>query len=287
MATKVWKGDNTGNEGDYATAANWSPSGVPIATDDVFFKNSDEAVTAGLNQSAVALTSITFEASYTAAVGTETTFLQVAATTATINNNVGPGTPQGSSRLNLDFGTTTAVAIEVQKGSLTALDTNRSPIRLLANNASTTIHVKGGQVSIMSDPDETGTISSLDVLGGEVIVGAGVTVTTINVNGGSLSLNSGVTTLNIQAGTVTTEGSGAITTVNITGGTLHSNSTGTTTTVNVDDGRINFLGSQLARTVTNMNLGLDGRIDIDKDDVTLTNDIVLNTTQAVTIEATL
>ena len=48
MATKIWVGTDSGNEGDINTAANWSPSGVPVATDDVYFENSSQSVTDGL-----------------------------------------------------------------------------------------------------------------------------------------------------------------------------------------------------------------------------------------------
>jgi hypothetical protein len=44
MATKLWVGTDSGNEGDYSTAANWSPSGVPVATDDVILANSSGCI---------------------------------------------------------------------------------------------------------------------------------------------------------------------------------------------------------------------------------------------------
>lgn len=45
MATKTWLGDDSGNEGDWLTAANWSASGVPAVDDDLIFdSNANYAV---------------------------------------------------------------------------------------------------------------------------------------------------------------------------------------------------------------------------------------------------
>lgn len=70
MANKTWVGTDTGNEGDWGTAANWSPSGVPVATDDVRIPAGSNAITGTLNQSAVALGDVIVEEGYTAAIST-------------------------------------------------------------------------------------------------------------------------------------------------------------------------------------------------------------------------
>ena len=71
MSTKYWLGDDSGNEGDLNVAANWSPSGVPGAADDVVFDGrSTENVTNNLDAlSAVDLGSLTVWSGYTGTIG--------------------------------------------------------------------------------------------------------------------------------------------------------------------------------------------------------------------------
>lgn len=70
MATHTWTGAAADN--DYSTAGNWT-GGVPIAAGDVVIGNNaagaSVAITAGLNQSAVAIASFSVNASYDATIG--------------------------------------------------------------------------------------------------------------------------------------------------------------------------------------------------------------------------
>jgi hypothetical protein len=115
MATKLWVGTDSGNEGDYSTAANWSPSGVPVATDDVILANSSQDITAGLDQSAVALTSFTVDLSYTGLIGSsDSDFLEIAASTVVIGQRRSTsGNFTGSKRFNLDLGSSTAAQVKI------------------------------------------------------------------------------------------------------------------------------------------------------------------------------
>ena len=64
MATKLWVGTDSGNEGDLNVAANWSPSGVPSGGDDVVFRDSDQDADTSLDAlSAVELGSLTIHQS--------------------------------------------------------------------------------------------------------------------------------------------------------------------------------------------------------------------------------
>jgi len=49
MADKVWNGIDPGNEGDLSVAANYTPSGVPISGDNIFFTTGTQAVTGGFS----------------------------------------------------------------------------------------------------------------------------------------------------------------------------------------------------------------------------------------------
>ena len=283
MATKIWLGDDSGNEGDYGVANNWSPSGVPIAADDVFFVNSSQDVTGTLDQSGVLLGSFTIRSNYTGTIGTESAFLQIQTPTADLGSNIGSGTPAGSKRLNLDFGSVTAVAIVVTSTATTAADTNREPLRLLTANAGSTLFVISGKVAVADEPSQASTLTSADISDGDLSLGAGLTITTLNITGGTARLNSAATTINIDGGTVETAGSGAVTTVNVNGGTINSNSTGTITAINARAGTTDFLGSQQTRTVTTVTLSRGAQLNIDTGVVTLTNDIQLDGLDPVTI----
>ena len=279
MANKLWVGTNSGNLGDYSVAANWSPSGVPTATDDVYFKDSSQDVLLGLDQSAVALTSFNVDKSYTGLMGTSAAYLEIAATTVNIGRHDGPGGPNGSGLIKLDLGTTTPAAVTVYDLGTPSNSINPA-LLLLANNASTTIIVRKGKVGIALGVGETTTIASLKVNyvssilnDAEIDIGSGVTLTTFAMIGGKVVALCGGTSFTVENGQLTTEGSGAITTLNAPGGQVVCNSTGTITAINIDGGEADFTKSQAARTVTTAKIGPKGKIKYDPANVTMTNKI--------------
>lgn len=70
---KYWKGGETGDEGNWNTAANWDPTGVPVDTDIAIFdgRSGGQAVDEGLNQTTIDLGGIYTLLSYTGQIGTE------------------------------------------------------------------------------------------------------------------------------------------------------------------------------------------------------------------------
>jgi len=68
MATKSWVGAVGASGDDWNTAGNWSPSGVPIAGDDIEIMNSAFAI-AGYDNSAVDLGNVTIGPGYTVDIG--------------------------------------------------------------------------------------------------------------------------------------------------------------------------------------------------------------------------
>jgi len=275
MATKIWLGNDAGNLGDWGVAANWSPSGVPVNGDDVFLVDSSQAVTGTLNQSAVALTTLNIEQSYTGNIATVSTFLQIGTVTLRIGFHAGRNRPVGSGRVNIDLGSVTAAQVFVIDTKNQPTDTNRTPVRLLAANAGTDIFVTGGSVAIADDASDTSTVGDVNVdAGGDLIIGQGVTLTNANPNGGNLLLNSTPTTLTINGGTVLTQYAGTITTVTVRGGTFTSNSKGTITTLTIEGGVVLFSDSQEPRTVTTTTIE-GGSITADETVVSFTNKIAL------------
>jgi len=288
MATKLWVGTSTA--GDYAVAANWSPSGVPIAGDDVILANSSQDITAGLDQSAVALTSFTVDLSYTGLIGSsDFDFLEIAASTVVIGQRRSTsGNFTGSKRLNLDLGSSTAAQVKVYGTASQAQTATRQPLRLRASNASTDITVFSGSVAISDDSTNSTTIGDLNMVAGSVSIGDSVTMTNLVQNGGSVNSQSSVTTATIKSGTFNQYDSASastITTLNCNGGTVNHYATGTITTLNLNSGTVDLTKTQLAKTVTTLTADR-GTLVTDSGVVTITNEIQLASSTKATISFT-
>lgn len=79
MASAVWVGTDSGNEGDVNTAANWSPSGVPGSGDDIYFTGGSQDVDTNLaTLTAVNVASINVGPDYTGNIGADGSPLEVA-----------------------------------------------------------------------------------------------------------------------------------------------------------------------------------------------------------------
>ena len=293
MANKLWVGTDSGNEGDYSTAANWSPSGVPVAADNVYLKDSTQDIDGGLDQSAVALASFNVDKSYTGQISPAAgTYLQIAASAVNIGRHDGPGAPVGSGLIKLDQGSSTAAAVNVFDMGTPATSTDPA-LFLIAAHASTVVTVRKGKVGIAVGVGETTTVAKINVnylnsiLGdAEVYIGSGVTLTTFAMTGGTVLALAGGTTFTVEDGQLTTEGSGAITTLNADGGKVYPNSTGTITALNADGGEVDFTKSPAARTVTTPKIGPGGKIIYDPAIITMTNKIAPIATSGIqTIQA--
>ena len=289
---------------DWGTAANWSGSTVPIAADDVVFRDSSVPVLWGLDQSAVTLASLVIEQSYTGTIGLNQRAVVTGAAGATstgrpeyradyldigwdecrIGETIGPGAGAGSGRLKLDnpkAGASTTTVFDTGAG----IDANRPAVRLLLANASADVLVRNGSGGVgiaVDDPAETSTcgdVSVSDQTGAtRAFVGEGVTLTSFTQDGGDnvLRAAAGVTTVTVNGGVLAVEGSGyGITTLNARGGTVFPNSTPTggnaITTVNVEGGTVDGLGSREARTWGTVNMKDPGStLRADDDVVTIT-----------------
>ena len=256
---KLWVG-NGGTLGDWNVAANWSPSGVPVDTDHVLFENSAISATATLDQSAVTLGSLTIDQSFTGRIGTSTTYLQVGATVVTIGEHTGYGTPNGSDLLKINLGAV-ASTVTVHNTNTTSADTDRPPVRLLFNEATSVLTVRKGSVGVAVNSDfEASSLATINIdyvnniqSDAKVNIGTGVTLVTLAKTGGECWLSSAATTITNRAGDLKLDGTGAYTTINIYGGLIVSNSTGTITTLNAFGGTVDFLQQSAARTLTTLN----------------------------------
>jgi len=289
MAVRSWIGTTSGSEGDWSVAGNWSGGAVPIAADDVIIANSSQDITAGLDQSAIALTSLTIDLSYTGLIGSsQSDFLEIGSVTAVIGQRRGTvGTFTGSKRLNIDFGTTTAAQINVYATATTAQDQNRQPLRLRAVNASTDVNVYGGTLAISDDSSNSSTIGDILIESGTINIGDNVTHTTLNQSGGTVSTQSSITTVNLKGGTLNqydSTSSNTITTLTVSNsGSLNHYASGTITTLNLNGGSVDLTKTQKSKTVTTITAAPGANLITDTGTVTFTNDIALASSKKVTI----
>lgn len=268
MAILVW--DGSAGDGDWSNGANWSTGSAPASGDDVYLRNATDNIDTGLNQSAVALDSLTQEESFTGTVGTETAFLQIGSAIVTLGLNPTRSAPAGSGRINIDLGSTTAAEVLVLNTKSQPADSNRPPVRLLATNASTNVTGLRGHVGIADEPDDTATVGVVTA-NGRVDMGPGVTWTTATANrAGDILVQSAGTTLEALGGAVRTLAAGAITTVLVdAGGLALLESSGTVTTLNLFNGLADLAGSQTARTLSTVNQRDGGTLRYDPSVVTI------------------
>lgn len=267
---------------------NWDGGVTPGNGDDVIIANSSTNIMWDLELlSAVTFASLTIRKSYTGKIGLDhavfainsdgsggvsglteyrPTYLKMGATVVTLGECFCPGNPAGSQRLQLDFGTV-VTTITVHSTNINSSEVGRSAVRIKAVHVDNKLFVRSapGGVGIAADkPGEVSTFSEINISdkssASKVEVGEGVTLTTYYQKGGTNFLRGAatITTVTVEGGFLTTEGDYTITTANQTGGTWFSNHVKTAgvpiATANLSGGVHDTLGSNVARTYTNVNM---------------------------------
>ena len=267
-------------------AENWSDGVVPATNDTVYFRGSSIPVAWGLDQSAVDLTAMFIDQTFTGKIGLRRDQFATSADAATLDSSVpeyrdsyldigydaldiglqrGPGTANGSTRIKIDNDRAAASETRIHN-TASAGENNKAAVLLLAANASADIEVRAapGGVGIGTDePGETSTVGDITVTdtttASTVYVGEGVTLTNFTQRGGQNELNAAadITAVTTSGGTLLITGDYTITTFNQNGGTTtdnHTDSTAIITTLNCNGGTIDFTGRRVAsRTVTTLN----------------------------------
>ena len=305
MGTVTGQISNAGPN-DWATAANWSGDAVPIAADDVVFRDSGVDVRWGLDQNAVDLDSLVIEQSYTGKIGLDRTafvtgadgsaatgrpeyredYLTVGWTDARIGESLGPGTPAGSTRLKLDNDKAGASDTEIFDTATSSADADMPAVRLLLGNAAAELQVRrapGGVGVAVDDPAETATLGSVDVsdetLATSVLLGAGVTWADWTQQGGNNEVRAAATvtgTVTVLDGNLTIEGDQRIDQLDVYGGTVRPHNApaagAAVATINNYGGTVDGVGSRATRTWTTANMLRAGAtLRADPDVVTITN----------------
>lgn len=244
-------------------AANWEGGSLPSAADDIFFDNSAIDVLYGLDLSAIGtFTSVTVAASYTGKIGLpkqnanvypeyRATYLVAKATT----KNIGTGPGSGSGRIKIDSSSVTTTLNVISTGS--AAETGIPAFLWKGSNASNTANVEAGDVGAAIFGGETATLATININGGSLICGVGVTLTNASpkvIGNGTLTVSSSFTggTQNNGAWNVLAAAA-ASGTVTVTGGTLNWASTGTgTIVVGSPGGTVDFTGNPAPTTIASL-----------------------------------
>jgi hypothetical protein len=296
-ATTAPTGPNTWDNAD-----NWSGDTVPATNDTVVIRDTAGNIAWGLGQSAVTLTKLVIDKSYTGKIGlnsqafattadgaTTTTaapeyrsaYLAISATTVAIGENQSQSSPAGSQRIMLDLGSNQAT-VTIYGTASTSSETGRPAIRLKNVHVSSALYVRsaaGGVGVAIDQPGEVSTLALISIsdesTSSRVYTSSGVTLTTWTQYGGNnvVDLAATLTTHTVRGGTCRTEGDYTITTADYSGGTVYSNhikSAGNAiTTLNIS-GTIDALGSTVARTWATVNAAVGGVIRADGSVLTIT-----------------
>ena len=238
MATRTWVGTDSGNEGNWNTALNWSEGAVPIAGDDVYFVSGSQDVTTAPSSS-VNLGSINVGTKYT---GSTTANIITDATTIDYANKQGAMVFEG-----------TYPTVNVQA---TSID---SPAITLENSSVTTLRVTGGQGTVLIKDDTTVT-GAIDIIGAtsiriEIEASATVSGADITMDDGRVVTYEEVDTVTMFGGTCEfVNATGITNTVTMYEGTCRYKPTGsaTLTTLTMYGGYFDLRGCNApSHTITN------------------------------------
>lgn len=260
---------------DWSTAANWSGGAVPVSADTVLVDKSDTSLLFGLDQNAVAVTTVDLRNNLkvglpwdkftTSADGTTTnasyreyrqTYLKIDYDRTDIGLYFGSGTNTPPTRVKLEQVSTAASVTRVHTTG-SAADTGLPVVRIKAADADADLFVLGGTVGVSVEPGGTTTIGEVVVesttSATRLNVGVGATLTSYRQRGGTgLLAPTAVTTVDCDGGTLTVEGDYAITTMNVRGGVCvdnHINSGGNAVTSGfLYGGTLNHQNSREPRT---------------------------------------
>lgn len=253
-------------------ADNWVGGVAPVNADDVYLVDCDVDILYGIDQNAVALTSLNISMSFTGKIGLprenangyyeyRETYLKISATTA----NLGYGEGAGSQRVKLNTGTVQTALNILDSGS--PEDDELETILWVGTHAANAVTISKGSLGIAIFAGEVATVTPLkvgyrDAVTGDAVVrcGVGVTLTDIDQAGGELHVDSNFTTHDMTDGEFIfgAQGSPTAGTIGADGGAVRYRSAGTLTAGKFGpDATIDFRQDMRPRTVTDLELHKD------------------------------
>jgi hypothetical protein len=249
-------------DGNFTNTANWSGGAAPANGDTVYILSGSQNIATNLNQSAVTLANLVIGMGFTGTIGTSSAYLQINSTLWSVGVPAQTGSPTGSGRIKLDFGSAQFTGI-VYNTSVANTDSYLEPLRIKGTHASNKLTVLSGLVGVGTTlATETSTINQADVDGGKLQYGFGVTWVTVNVAAQAtfFSQSGGGTSAVLTtapSSTATVNGSTKIVTINA-GGTTNINmrpgAGDVATTINLyATGTIDFTGNPATGTIGTLN----------------------------------
>ena len=292
MATLKWSGAASG---DFTVAGNWidistgsAPASGPQNGDVLYFEDNAVSVDAGLSNGSLTLNGLYIGQNYTGSIGTDSSSLVVnfdsgAQRVVDIGYHTGPGTPAGSPLLNLDFDDGNVDITVYNTG--TSSDSSKSPLRILNVNASSTLLVKKGNVSVATGIGETSTLDTITTsydskitTDADVYIGDNVTLENLECIGGATVCESGATTSTVlRAGTLTVTGSVTKThaLVSVYGGVLYFNqNAGIFTECRMYGGTLDLVQTNKTRTISALKVDPGATVKVNTSNVTVTGGLV-------------
>lgn len=282
MATRIWIGTSSTA---FDTAGNWSPSGAPANNDTLVFNHQATANCATNLSTTLTGVTLIVEKSFTKYIGDGTNYLVLDGGTMYVRKASGSGSPAGSGRIMVNFGSTAATAY-IEDSAQTSADTYYPPIQLLGT--SLTVQASGGSYGIAIRPGEVSTATAVkQTADSEAVVsaggylGTGLTLTAATLNAGTLRNRSDQTATTVTvanaAATYEATGAGAHTTINCYAGHVNYEGGGNITTLNLA-GTFKRTRDTRAITISTTNIYTGSTVDIDNGagGVTMTTKNLIN-----------
>lgn len=265
---------------------NWSAGAVPVSTDNVYIDHSSVSILYGLDQSAVTLTLLDIDSTYTGTIGLpklnasnyveyRDDYLKISATTVLIGKSqVG----SGSSRIKLNVGAN-ATTVEIFKTGSGAAEV--PSFLLLGTHADNAVEIHSGTLGVAIFGGEAATVKTFTQTGGETQFGAGTTLngagSTCTLTGGKITSSGAMLTVDVRGNAVMRFIRAAtVTTLTVRSGAIcYYESSGTAVTVNVY-GVVDASADITAKIFTNCTLFQNGRVLDPGNSLTVTNGFILD-----------
>ena len=263
MADKTWLGGDSAGENSANVAANWSPSGVPSGSDNVYFNHrSTTSLTADLGTLAAVTGELHVDAGFTKQIGNSTglTYFEMK-----------------PSVVHFSGVNTALIDLKASTGIVNITNTAQASFGLaglnLLGSALTRINMQNGNVGLATNPGQTSTVAEIEMLRtGVLVLGEGATWTNAMIYGGTVTAVNGTTNsvVNLYNGTFSAGENYALKELNTFGGISFLQGSGTAKSITMRGGTVDTLHSGTPRTVTDLTLH-SGSFHYDSTVVTLTN----------------
>lgn len=261
MADKRWIGGVSTAATAINQAANWSPSGVPTGSDNIYITDaSTNSILVNLTTLSTVTGELHVQKGFTRQIGSSTAgYFEMKPSAAFIYTTI---------RAYIDCKASTGVVEVRQAPSGTATDVGL----YVKGTALAKLTVAAGNVGLAYKAGDAAAVTKLYAQGGTLTTGTGATYNTAVASGGRINLRAGTSTcaLNVYKGTATLEEGAAMGTISVFNGTCNIGGTGNVTTCNIRGGTVNANYNSQTRTITNLNLH-SGKFQYDPDLVTITN----------------